>query len=975
MKASILIQAETDDKQIKNTADKAVDTMQKEVDKKRPRVEIEADVKKAQDNFNKALASWKDLRKEGASKIQLKIASDNLNVAATELSKLKRELKETGEVAENAAGDDNKGMGKFLSWLKNTAIWTAVLWLAKKLVSTLIELGTNFNNVSNEFDRFTGNSEKTNALLNDLNSFATSSWLDLNTVRDTATALLEMGVNADNVVEKMQALQGLSAGTGASLEDLTDILKDITEDWKLTADSFNDLVKAGVPIGDQLAKDLGLSVEQVKSLASQGKITDEQVSDAFKHMTEEWGIFSGAMEEYANSFEGRWNTIKTKLIGLGEWIATAVMPAFEGLMEDINNTTDALTETWTQGLNGMQILQKAVYVVATVFRGLVKVIQTVGAVFGSELSGMYTVATAWASDVWKVFTKLFSGDTWAALWNNIKYWIAQGVNGAIDAINQLSEWINQIPGISFWKIWHVERGQKSDVWLFDFTDTANALEGAKMAMQETISDIWEDWSNFFWDVKDWWETSTKTIQKEAKKTKATLKDMIKGGSGWSGSSSGKNSDTVKNAQEELKALRDVKIKEVEDAELSEKQKNERLLDIYDWYKNELIKLEWKTNDELLKSAEQYIKDYYDTMQKASEKEQKAAQESIKNAKKYQDAIEKLGDQREEYKDKAVKNIREVNNSIAELDKEFNNDIANRYNEVQKIIQDFERKNGDQERLKGLGVDTLKNWDSDTISDIKVDDAIEYLNALKESELLSGRLTENQKELAKTLENQSESEKLILQYEQQRAVLEEQKKLYEAFANQWDLANIGKQAIQIEDDIVKYYDATKDQYVEITDFKNQELARDLYNQQIKLQTEYENQQTALNNELELVESHSKKVLTQRQSDTKAYKNELKNRVDAVRDYVNEVQALLASVPSSYRAYGGELNKGVTMVGENWPEAIVRRQSSYVQPRNAVQNYSTVNTSNNNLSINGLQLWNFNTVEDLLAELKNHLTYRN
>jgi len=47
----------------------------------------------------------------------------------------------------------------------------------------------------------------------------------------------------------------------------------------------------------------------------------------------------------------------------------------------------------------MQILQKAVYVVATVFRGLVKVIQTVGAVFGSELSGMYTVATAWASDV------------------------------------------------------------------------------------------------------------------------------------------------------------------------------------------------------------------------------------------------------------------------------------------------------------------------------------------------------------------------------------------------------------------------------------------------------------------------------------------------------------------------------------------------------------------------------------------------
>jgi len=303
------------------------------------------------------------------------------------------------------------------------------------------------------------------------------------------------------------------------------------------------------------------------------------------------------------------------------------------------------------------------------------------------------------------------------------------------------------------------------------------------------------------------------------------------------------------------------------------------------------------------------------MQKASENEQKAALESIKNTKKYQDAIDKLGDKWEEYKDKAVKNLREVNNNLAELDKEFNNDIANRYNEVQKTIQDFERENGASERLKGLDVDTLKNWGSDTISDIKVDDAIEYLNALKESELLSGRLTENQKELAKTLENQTESERLINEYEQKRAALQEQKGIYEAIANQGSLDAIGKKAIELEGDVVKYYDATKDQYVEITDFKNQELARDLLNQQTKLQTEYENQQTALNNELELVQTHSKKVLTQWQTDTKAYKNELKNRVDAVRDYVNDVQALLASVPSSYRAYGGELNSGVTMVGEN------------------------------------------------------------
>jgi hypothetical protein len=86
-------------------------------------------------------------------------------------------------------------------------------------------------------------------------------------------------------------------------------------------------------------------------------------------------------------------------------------------------------------------------------------------------------------------------------------------------------------------------------------------------------------------------------------------------------------------------------------------------------------------------------------------------------------------------------------------------------------------------------------------------------------------------------------------------------------------------------------------------------------------------------------------------------------------------MLASVPDSYRAYWWTLNTWVTMVWENWPEAIVARQSAYVQPRNAVQNNSTVYNNQNSLSINWIEIWNFNTVEDLLNGLKPYLTRRN
>ena len=307
-------------------------------------------------------------------------------------------------------------------------------------------------------------------------------------------------------------------------------------------------------------------------------------------------------------------------------------------------------------------------------------------------------------------------------------------------------------------------------------------------MGDTINEIKGDWVDFaekvtseFDNIKNVYHGNAVAINRENKKLAQQLTNDLTNSTSGAGKKS--SEDLLKQQKENLKKLRDLKIQEIQESTAGEREKNEKLLEVYDWYKNELVKLDGKTNDELLKSAEEYIKEYYKKMQDASEKEQKLTTDSINKAKKYQEAIEKLGDQWDEYKDKAVKNIREVNNSIDELDKKFNQDIGERYNEVQELIKDFQRKNGDQDWLKSLGVDRLKDRDSEKINDIPIKDAIEYLEALKEMEYLNSKLTESQKELAKTLDQQSESEKLILEYEKQRAVLEEQRSIYQAVANQ------------------------------------------------------------------------------------------------------------------------------------------------------------------------------------------------
>lgn len=964
------IQAMFDKNQIKNEADEAAWEIQKELDKKRPKVDIEANVKLAQkvvDQFKKDL---EDLKKSWANVEVLKTAERNLTNAYSALASFKKELKEVSDVAEEESSE-SKWMGKFMKNLRNTAVRWAVIWFAKKLSSTLIELWTNYSKVADEFDRFTGDSQVTKDLLSELSTFASNNWLDLTNVRETASSLLQMWVAAEDLVPTMQQLGDISAWTGASMEDLADILWTIEKEWKLTKDSFNDLVKAWVPIWDQLAEDLWLTVDQVKKLASEWKITDEQVSTAFQHMTEEWGVFFWMLDSQSWSIGAKMNNLKTSLTTMWENIATAVLPAFEQLIWDAQDTTDALMETSQTWSSWMLMLQKWVYVVVQAFRGLIKIVQNFWTFLGTIFGSAYTIVTSFATDVWGVFVKLFSADTRVKLWNNIAYWIGEWVNKAIGSINKLIEQANKIPWINIGTVKGVNWWEKSNIW-FDFSNTSNAIKWATQAMNEAMEDVWE-WRIEFWQqYMEWRNNIWKETEKAAKKTNATFKDMIdenvKNSSGWS-------KKIVEQKKEELKKLRDQKIAALNTEVMDEKEKSEKLLEIYNRYKEELIKLEDKTNDELLKNAEEYLKEYQKEFEQASKKDQDAVNDSIKKVEDYNKKIEKLGSSWDDYKNKAIKNLREVNNSIKELEEDFNKDIAKRYSEVWQTIKDFERKNSSTERLKSLWVDRLRDRTSDKINDINVNDAIKYLEALEEMEYLNSKLNDSQKELADTLERQSKSEELILEYEKKRSALEEEKAIYEAFSSQGSLWDIEKKAIKVEDDIVSYYDKTKDQYVEITDFKNQELARELDNQQTKLNTEYDQLVTAKNNELDLIETTSKQILKRWELDTEAYKLELKNRTDAVRTYVNNVKDLLSSIPSSYRAYWGTLNSWVTMVGENWPEAIIGRQSSYVQPRNAVQTNSTVYNNQSSLSINWLEVWSFNSIEDLLNWLKPYLTRRN
>lgn len=546
-------------------------------------------------------------------------------------------------------------------------------------------------------------------------------------------------------------------------------------------------------------------------------------------------------------------------------------------------------------------------------------------------------------------------------------------------VDTWKNWVNFNPFTKSWreqfKLWTKLLWKKVGSWFWLSESPEDYLKWIyteKEALEERIEN-YDDYKNKEAEI----DKQIADLEVEIEKEKLKELNKLWWWSGWSGSSS---KNEINDKKKELKEKRDLMIKDVENSVSSEEEKYEKILEINDRYKNELAELEWKTTDNVIKNAEKQLKaieeknkkewSYYEDLEKVQDK----IDDSIE---KYKDNVKKVWDEWEKVKEKAQDSIREVNNAIEQLDKDYAKDTAERLNKVQEWIKEFERKNWSSEWLKWYSIDMLENRDSDEISWIKVKDAIEYLRLLEEQKWLNENISDDIKAQAENIKEISESQQKAIEYEEKRNALIEKRKMLEAVSNS-TLENPWLRYKEWEDDIVQYFDTEEQEWKDIKDFKNNEQAIDILNNKTTLDQKLIDLKQAHEDELKAYWNQVIEIKKKYESDTKNYKDELAKKKEAFAQYVkdvNELASQLSSSASTHNAYWWSLLSGnASRVGENGPEQIIARQSSYVQPRNAVNNNSTVYNNQSSYSINWMNI-EVNNVDEFLNELKNRLTYRN
>ena len=291
----------------------------------------------------------------------------------------------------------------------------------------LSEFG-NFRKTEIAFETMTGSIERGRDLMKEMESFALETPNTLEEVQTNAAMLLGMGIEADKVRSTMKSLGDVAAGVNRPLSMIAMNFGQVRTRGVLLGTELRDFARQSVPIIEQLAKQMNVSEASIAEMASQHKISFDEVEKAFIAMTSKGGRFYDLALNQAKTWPVMvsnfviWLRILSREIGekltpvaveyLGivtEWIkankeliTSKLVEFFRGMLEMLRRIGVFMKDTlpvvisMVESLGGMARILKVVAITMSLAFGL-QVANMVGTIIisiGSLIGAMLTLNIA-----------------------------------------------------------------------------------------------------------------------------------------------------------------------------------------------------------------------------------------------------------------------------------------------------------------------------------------------------------------------------------------------------------------------------------------------------------------------------------------------------------------------------------------------------------------------------------------------------
>lgn len=314
---------------------------------------LNKELNKAKREFLSAAYNYKKLGDEGKkTDAGRKLLDIKEKAAATirELQATKNELQELTRVSNQTSMSSGKNglMGSLMGAASSARMFGGAL-VASGLYQfgeAAIEARSRIEQLEVSFSTLLGSQAQANALLQEIREYGTVTPYDTEGLAQAARLMLSYGMETNKVMPTLRMLGDISMGDKEKLQSLTLAFSQMSASGRVCKEDLNQMVNAGFNPLQIISEETGESIGELNDKVSAGKISVNQIEQAFISATSEGGKFHGMVDNMSNTLSGKiaqmsdsWDNLKASIGGLS---SPAVLNSIQIAVKTIDGLTEAV---------------------------------------------------------------------------------------------------------------------------------------------------------------------------------------------------------------------------------------------------------------------------------------------------------------------------------------------------------------------------------------------------------------------------------------------------------------------------------------------------------------------------------------------------------------------------------------------------------------------------------------------------------
>lgn len=227
---------------------------------------------------------------------------DDFNVSA---QAMERHIKDFSNTAAQEAAEVEESFQQMAQRAGQYITYYLVGQGMNNLVSSIVSVRGQFQQLEIAFGTMLGSEEKATALMQQMVNTAAKTPFDLMGVADGAKQLLAYGVSAEKVNDTLVRLGNIASGLSIPLNDIVYLYGTTMVQGRLYAQDVRQFTGRGIPLVKELAEKYHTTTEGINEMVSAGKIGFPDVEEVLNKMTNAGGQFYQLMEKQSSSLTGQ----------------------------------------------------------------------------------------------------------------------------------------------------------------------------------------------------------------------------------------------------------------------------------------------------------------------------------------------------------------------------------------------------------------------------------------------------------------------------------------------------------------------------------------------------------------------------------------------------------------------------------------------------------------------------------------------